>query len=87
MRYLTKKEAAALFKCHEATLMRWVDEGIVSAPFRFAPNGPVLFDEADVAADIQRRKAAAKVRQAARYGGERERPVPRIRLKDHPEIA
>ena len=65
---LTKAEAAAKLRRHPGSVMRMVASGILSAPPRYAPNGPVLFDEDIVEADLARLDAtiaAPKVRGAA----------------------
>jgi hypothetical protein len=77
-RYLRKDEVAALFRVNPATIMVWVEKGLLSPPFRPTTNGPLFFDAAQLDADVQRWKAPVA----------REAPVPkRIRLRDDPEAA
>jgi excisionase family DNA binding protein len=55
-RIANKQTLAQLFGVHDATIMRWVREKRLPAPFTLKPRGRVLFDLDEVDAFLAARK-------------------------------
>lgn len=64
---LRKKEVAALFNRHPASIMRWVSQGLLPKPLndspqfkgKLGPTSPVLWDAAEVWEAYDRLRGAA----------------------------
>ncbi len=72
---LTLKEAAELLRCDPRTLRRWTSAGLVP---RVKLGGSVLYDEADLAAFVQRQKETRAAGCAASQKGGQPCPGRRV---------
>lgn len=64
-RLANKQSVARLFGVHDATIMRWVRENRLPAPFTLTPRGRVLFDLDEIDAVLAKRKQECAIARSA----------------------